>query len=196
MTTALLKTTALLETIMPFEDDGLPVLRLLPAPAWEPPYDDEVGLPYVGLQPLPSPLRLLPDVDGDEVDEDAEPLVARTQRSDLPAPQPFARALVQRLLEVLAGVRPVAQLRFDLSPELYDELEVAVAALPRYTGLRPTARSIRSLHVQERPDGVAEVCATVVRGPRAAAIALRIEGIGGAWCCTELLGALTATDRH
>jgi hypothetical protein len=48
--------------------------------------------------------------------------------------------------------------------------------------------AVRSLHVQERPEGVAEVCATVRRGPRMAAIALRLEGIGGRWCCTELAG--------
>jgi hypothetical protein len=47
---------------------------------------------------------------------------------------------------------------------------------------------VRSLHVQQRPEGVAEVCATVRRGERTAAIARRLEGVGGRWCCTDLAG--------
>jgi hypothetical protein len=48
---------------------------------------------------------------------------------------------------------------------------------------------VRSVHVQERPDGVAEVSATVRRGGRYAAVALRLEGVDGQWRCTELAGA-------
>lgn len=171
----------------PHDETTLPELRLLPAPAWEPEYDDERGLPYVGVLPLPPPLRLLPVAVQDDDDDDDEKVV-RTPRSDLPAPRPFAQALVQRLLEVVGGVRPVAQMRFDLAPAVFEELERVVTTQPRPTGLRPTARSLRSLHVQERPEGIAEVCATVLRGPRASAFALRLEGLDGAWCCTELVG--------
>lgn len=165
---------------------ALPELRLLPAPSWEPAYDDERGLPHVGLLPMLPPLRLLPE----EVPGEDETHVVRTPRSNLPEPRMFAQALVLRLLEVVGGVRPVAQLRFDLVPTVLGQLEAALAAQPRPTGLRPTVRSVRSLHIQERPEGVAEVCATVLRGPRAAAIALRLEGLDGAWCCTELAGAI------
>ena len=38
------------------------------------------------------------------------------------------------------------------------------------------------------PEVVAEVCATVRRGERTSAIALRLEGISGRWCCTDLAG--------
>ena len=178
--------------VEPHDEADLPELRLLPAPAWEPEYDDDRGLPYVGVLPLPPPLRLLPVTVTD--DDDDEVAVVRTPRSDLPAPRPFAQALVQRLLEVVGGVRPVAQLRFDLTPTVFEELERVVATQPRPTGLRPTARSVRSLHVQERPEGIAEVCATVVRGPRASAVALRLEGLDGAWCCTELMGVGAPTS--
>jgi hypothetical protein len=44
------------------------------------------------------------------------------------------------------------------------------------------------LHVQERPEGVVEVCATVQRGGRVAALALRLEGFDGRWRCTVLQG--------
>jgi len=66
------------------------------------------------------------------------------------------------------------------------QLELAVRSRPRTSGVRPGSGDVRSLHVQEREDGVAEVCATVRRGQRMAAVALRLEGLGGRWTCTEL----------
>lgn len=179
---------------------ALPVLRLLPAPPSEPPYDDDVvarpALRLVGgrarvpaapvmptPRPLPVTLRLLPGGADDD-----EPGPVRTPRAQLPSPRPFAHALVQRLLEVLAGLRPVAQLQGDTSVELFEELERTVQAHPQATGPRPTRRDVHSLHVQERDDGVAEVCATVRRGNRAAALALRLEGVDGGWRCTALIG--------
>ena len=174
---------------------SVPALRLLPVPVCEPPYDDELGpdaAPAVAALPTPlgplrelapSPLRLVPALDDDE--EHASP---RTPTSALPSARPVAQALVQGLLEVLAGVRPVSQLQRSTSPELFLEIEALVHGRPRMTGSRPATGAVRSLHVQQRPDGVAEVCATVQRGPRAAAIALRLEGLGGRWCCTQVAG--------
>jgi hypothetical protein len=45
---------------------------------------------------------------------------------------------------------------------------------------------VRSIHVGEPADGVAEICALVQRGPRASAVALRLEGLDGRWKCTAL----------
>ena len=173
----------------------VPTLRLLPVPPCEPPYDDERtgGLSVVAAAPAPVgplralpplPLRLVPALD----DEDDDGPSARTPVADLPPARPVAHALVQGLLEVLAGVRPVSQLQRGTTPELFAELERVVHGRPRTTGARPRTGAVRSLHVQERPEGVAEVCATVSRGSRAAAVALRLEGIGGRWCCTEVAG--------
>lgn len=173
---------------------ALPVLRLLPVPVSEPPYDDELPVRLVSpaappLGPLrglaPPPLRLVPSLPLPSEDEDGP---VRTPASDLPPARPVAHALVQGLLEVLAGVRPVSQLQRGTTPELFLQLEQVVHSRPRPGGTRPVTGAVRSLHVQERPDGVAEVCATVRRGPRLAALALRLEGIGGRWCCTELAG--------
>lgn len=163
-----------------------PGLRLLPAPCSEPPYDDE----RPGGRPLPlrpttfgtRPLRVVPPLDDDDLPEP-------TPLSELPPAQPFAHALVQRLLEVLAGVRPLAQLQRATTLEVYDALEQLVTSRPRPVGPRPDGRSVRSVHVQQRPEGVAEVSATVRRGNRYAAVALRLEGVSGAWRCTELVGA-------
>jgi hypothetical protein len=189
------------ETLAPARAPGLPALRLLPVPSAEPPYDDELPagtrLHLVGtasaLAPVPvpveqAPLRLVP----------AQPVPTQADRADdedprtplhlLPPAGPFAHALVQRLLEVLAGLRPLGQLQRDTTLELYDELERAVSEHPRATGPRPTRRDVRSLHLQEREDGVAEACATVQRGGRVVALAFRLEGRSGSWRCTELLG--------
>ena len=222
---------------------GLPALRLLPAPATEPPYDDEpgqgAGLRLVHPAPVsaartatavqpaallaPSvlaPPDLAPPVLVTPVLVPAAPparaatqppavrplaaqppagqaVAGRAPAAQAPAAQPpaaqpparpFAVALVQRLLEVRAGVRPLPQLQRDTTPGLYADLERVLTARPRSTGRRPTRKDVLSVHVQERPDGVAEVCATVARGERAAALALRLQAAQGRWFCTELAG--------
>src|SRR5438128_2553239 len=150
----------------PAPDHPVAGLRLLPAPISEPPYDDE----RPGGRPLPlrprdlparRPLRLVPSPPAD-----VDPA--------LPPVRPFAAALVQRLLEGLAGVRPIAQLKRDTTMDVYDDLERMVTVRPRPTGLRPDGRSVRSVHVQQHAGGVAEVVATVRRGGRYGALAFRL----------------------
>lgn len=171
-------------------DHHLPTLRLLPAPVSEPPYDDELpprppsAVPPLGpLRHLVPLLRLVPALPPED-----EPAPTRTPARELPAALPVARALVQGLLEVLAGVRPLAQLQRETSVELYGQIEQVVHARPRAVGSRPGTGAVRSVHVQQRPEGVAEVCATVRQGDRTAAWALRLEGVDGRWCLTELAG--------
>lgn len=167
----------------PLPATPLPALRLIPAPTSAPPYDDELtGAPVLRL------VTPLPRAEPAPFDDDVWLAAQRTPTSQLPAPKAFAKTLVQGLLEVLAGVRPVKQLQRDTTPELYETLAGEVAQIPRTTGPRPDRASVRSLHVQQRPEGVVEVCATVQRGPRMAALALRLEGLDGRWKCTELLG--------
>lgn len=164
----------------PSHPAGPPELRLLPAPSSLPPYDDGEGTParlHLVRSPVVPDLRHRPD-------EVHHPPVS----DGLPDARPFARALVQRLLEVRGGVRPVQQLQRDTTPALYADLEGGLAARPRPTGPRPSGRDIRSVHVQQRPDGVAEVCATVRRGERMAALALRLEAHRGQWLCTRVQG--------
>lgn len=173
--------------------DDCPSLTLLPVPVSQPPYDDEPAdgrhlRPVVAqvvrapIGPLRSlvPLRLVPPP--------VEPAVAAPPAPPLPPVRPVAHALVQGLLEVLAGVRPVSQLRRRTSLALYDDLAARVHASPRATGRRPLAGAVQSLHVQHPAHGVAEVCATVRRGERSAAFALRLEHLEGQWCCTSLAG--------
>ncbi len=171
-----------------------PGLRLVAAPASAPPYDDELvdGAPVLQLVPA---LTSVPEQagPGDVPLDHAEAWLAasRTPSDALPPARAVARVLLQGVLEVLAGVRPLRQLQRDTTAELYTRLQSSLESCPgRGAGgaVRPDGRAVRSVHVQERPEGVAEVCATVVRDGRTAALALRLEGLDGRWRCTELAG--------
>ena len=156
-------------------------LRLVPAPASAPPYDDEPNVPVLRLvRSAPPPPATF--------DDDAWLAAERTATAQLPASHVFARTLVQAVLEVLAGVRSIKQLRRDTTPELFTTLASSLEGRPQPVGVRPDLRAVRSLHVQERPEGIVEACATVQRDGRFGALALRLEGFEGRWRCTELTG--------
>jgi hypothetical protein len=157
-------------------------LRLVAAPVSAPPYDDEVGAPVLRLVRTAAPEKPTP------FDDNAWLAAERTATAELPASHVFARTLVQGVLEVLAGVRSIKQLRRDTSPELYASLAASLEGRDMPRGRRPDLRAVRSVHVQERPEGVVEACATVQRDGRLGALALRLEGFEGRWRCTELVG--------
>lgn len=162
-----------------------PLLRLVPAPVSAPPYDDEPGArPVLRLVP-----PLPPATQPQRFDEQAWLASERTPSAQLPDVTELAAVLVRALLEVRAGLRPIQQLRRDTTPEVYLALRASLGIAPRVSGARTDRGAVRSLHVQQRPEGVAEVCATVRQGTRYAALALRLEGVDGRWRCTELLGA-------
>jgi hypothetical protein len=147
------------------------------------------GLP---VEPEPPPTLCLvaagPDKDQDE-DEDDELRPRPTPRAALPNPRLWAARLVQALVEVVAGERPNAQLVRWTSTDVHEQLaprvrHVAAVGAP---GTRRMPRwLVRSVHVSEPADGVAEVCALVARAGRPAALALRLEGVDGRWRCTAL----------
>lgn len=187
-------------------------IRRLPLPCCEPPYDDELDPPpagwatqtgtAVGVQgtlalafvlptgvpavPEPPPgLRLV----GDQplADLDADDFGPRpTGRSALPAPRTWAGRVVQAIVEVLGGVRPASQLVHWTTAEVYDDIAGQVGAPPGGADEVVARGVVRSLHVTEPADGVAEVCALVRRGARSTAVALRLEGLDGRWQCTAL----------
>lgn len=117
----------------------------------------------------------------------------KTASTMLPAPTPWAGRLVQAVIEVVSGVRPVSQLvRWTTAP-VYEALCARVARPVAHTGAgsrdlitNRLAEVVRSVRVSEPRDGVAEVCAIVQQGSRCRAIALRLEGIDGRWQCTAL----------
>jgi hypothetical protein len=161
--------------------DAAPELRLLPTL-------NEPG--DTAVMAVEAPLRRRPGR-RESVEEEFGP--QKTPSTMLPAPTPWAGRLVQAVIEVVSGVRPVSQLvRWTTAP-VYEALcaRVARPVVSTGTGSRDLvttrlAEVVRSVRVSEPRDGVAEVCATVQQGPRCRAIALRLEGIDGRWQCTAL----------
>jgi hypothetical protein len=162
------------------------LLRLVPAPPHDPPYDDELppsapavvgnlALAFPADDPTPVPLRLVP------------PAVGPAPGGELPDPRGWAGRLAQAIVEVLAGSRPPAQLSSHASLSVVQQLErasaVALRAGPR-TGIRSPL--IQSVHVCQPRPGVAEAAAVIDTGPRRRALALRLEVRGGRWQCTAL----------
>jgi hypothetical protein len=169
------------ETLRKDTAHAAPELRLLPT------LNESGDSVAVAVEP---PTRRRPGR-RDSVEEEFGP--QKTASTMLPAPTPWAGRLVQAMIEVVSGVRPVSQLvRWTTAP-VYDVLCARVALPVASTGARSRAIAttrhaevVRSIRVSEPRDGVAEVCAIVQQGPRCRAIALRLEGIDGRWQCTAL----------
>jgi hypothetical protein len=160
-----------------------PVLRLLPAPVVEPPYDDELPTPVpvvdgtlaLAFPPDPDgvPLRLVPPA--------VAPLPGGGAPPDVRA---WAHRLAQGLVEVLAGARAPAQLNRYATWEVLQHVERAAARLGRWRV--PGRPLVSSVHVCRPSHTVAEACAVVDTGGRRRAVAIRLEARGGAWLCTAL----------
>ncbi len=114
----------------------------------------------------------------------------QTPRANLPEPKVWAGRLVQAMVEVTSGVRPVTQLVRWTTTDVYAGLQRRIARTELLSQRPATGRRVgaivRSIHVDEPADGVAEVCAVVQHGARCRAIALRLEGFDGRWQCTAL----------
>lgn len=196
-------------------DDAVLRVRRLPAPQTEPPFDDVqpehhpdacVGRPPVlsGAAPTQGSLALaFPAPESTPAPRPDLRLVGEPTRrptswaapqptptANLPEIQRWAHRFVQATVEVIAGDRPLRQLSRWASDEVRDELQrrrlgsrradSEVAGTPSVRGV------VRSVHVGEPRDGVAEVSAVVQRGLRRHAVALRFEGFDGRWLCTAL----------
>jgi hypothetical protein len=187
-------------------------LRLLPTPSWDPPYDDRpaTGSPRPGPRrvppdaeqralaltfvlpaelpavPTPPRLRLVPP---DDDEEERAPVA-------LPDPRGWAGRLAVATVEVLAGTRPLPQLRRWTSDDVYAQLRRRSARGRVTDSARDRARGsvdahsptrVRTVRVCEPTQGVAEVTVVVDDGRRARALAMRLESGEGRWRCTELV---------
>jgi hypothetical protein len=120
---------------------------------------------------------------------------ARRRAAALRASQP-ARAAAQRFVgvcvEVLGGHRPISHLRAvttttDLArvtDQVVRRTTRAYLARPMPPGPRPHRVRLRSLHVSEPLDGVAEITAILEYGPWVWAMAARLERRKESWLCT------------
>ncbi|MGB9378836.1 MAG: Rv3235 family protein [Mycobacteriales bacterium] len=155
--------------------------RVRPVPRIEPPFDDEQA-PRLRILP-PHVEDLLPFephqqalTAGDGFDR------MPTSRADLGDPRPWAGRLILATLEALAGRRPVQQ----LMPWTDDAVYAQISRTVRRRAVRTVPGAIRSLHIGEPADGIAEVCAVVSGAGRTRAVAARLEGSDGRWRCTAL----------
>lgn len=180
-------------------------VTIRPIPRREPPFDDEIDahrldlsrdgspLPRVVLgpwdQPLPfgaaeleapSPLRLVAPRD---------PFAARpTARRSLPDPDAWARRLLTTMFEIVGGRRPARQLSALATPAVCAAFTAAglkSGRLGRLVVASPVPQ-VRSVHVCEPADGVAELALTLAARGRVHAVAMRLEGLDGRWRCVRL----------
>ena len=167
---------------------GPPVRRpaVRRVPLLEPPYDDQLARARLQLVPQfeelpfdePAPRHFEHEIDF----FDPQP----TPRRDLPDPERWATRFLQAVLETMAGCRPSTQLQEWTSPAVHAQVVGGTPGRRWITSARAVP-IVRSVHVGEPADGVAEVCAVVQRGPRFAAIAARLEGFDGRWRCVALV---------
>lgn len=108
--------------------------------------------------------------------------------AQLPAPGPWAGALVRASVEVLTGSRPPAQLARWLTLDLYELMVRRAGLAVRILGRPQPARVARlhRVHCQTVRPGVHEVAVVVHDGVRVRAAAVRIEAARGRWRATAL----------
>jgi hypothetical protein len=161
-------------------------IRLIPVPRSEPPLDppppQEDEPPEAGPTPPPTwsqdPLAL----DFTASDQAALRLLPTYERASAArAASPALRRFTQAVAEVLAGARPMHQLARRLSPDAQRMLRTAVGTYGPWS--RPVLRSAR---VHDVTDNATELVAILQCGPRARALALRIERKNNDWHCTAL----------
>ncbi|HEX3732816.1 MAG TPA: Rv3235 family protein [Mycobacteriales bacterium] len=184
------------------------LVQLRRPPALEPPYDDELTAvrsifttrPRRTAQPLLPHLTPHPQARIAPVKPSPRQAARRTDaigfgrrstpRHELPNPRIHVQRLVQGLMEMISGTRPLGQLVPWLHESLYFELAAQYGARGGHTasghrtGVAPQPRVV-SVRVCEPADGVAEAGAVVRERNRYYAVALRLEGLDGRWRCTS-----------
>ncbi len=171
-----------------------PLIRLLPAPDLEPPYEDEAdaGQSVPRRQPA-RPARALPLPWPDDAGW-------QTFRSPVRPPVSEARLAAHRYLalclEVLGGFRPLAHLRILTSAPAYGRVSEELTRNARHSAPPPAAPTgrfapggrvlLRHLRICEPRDGIAEVAAVLGRADQVWAMALRLERHHGVWLCSHL----------
>jgi hypothetical protein len=160
------------------------------APPLDGPFDDEreevpplidgtLALAFPPPVRIGVPLRLVPPAG-------RTPPPTSSRRDLLPDPRPWTARLAQAIAEVLAGARSPGQLGDVASLDVLRMLERGAGRLGGDSAGPRRRPVVRSVHVSEPCDGVAEGCAVVDTGARRRALALRLEEVRGRWRCTAL----------
>lgn len=107
-----------------------------------------------------------------------------TGTAGLPPAGPWSMRLVHGIVEVINGVRPATQLTRWVTPD------IKVLVAQRILDKNMPRMIVRSVHVTETQDGVAEVCSVFGTPNRAYAMAMRLDGLDGRWRATSLIFAV------
>lgn len=162
-------------------------LHLRPAPVIAPePLDTVAGVVAVPLTDEPG-LDRQPELALDFHDRDAFFGPQPTASADLPSPRAWAQQVSQALVEVLGAHRPVSQLVRWTTTDVYARLARGSQAVGNRHARRGRRPVVRSVHVTEDRDGLAEVAAVVVVGERVRALAFRMVGRDGRWVIDDLV---------
>jgi hypothetical protein len=170
-------------------------LRRLPVPVSEP-YEPVTIERPAGVPPTQGALALsFPTAPADVAGCDGWAAPQPTSSEALPDPVDTCAALVQAVVEVLAGTRQVTQLVRWVSADVYAGLQRRAALagrLRRTTSNRPVAgvpvrrAVVGGVRTCVPADGVVEASAVVLDRGRVRAVALRLEGLDGRWRVTAL----------
>ncbi len=113
--------------------------------------------------------------------------------AELPDPLVWGFRVAQALIEVMAGLRPPAQVVRRTTPEVFVGVSRMFAGSRRRaasaaTAGRATPRRVRvhRVHLCRPAGGIAELAVTLIDGPRVRAMALRLEAVGADWRVTAL----------
>lgn len=109
-----------------------------------------------------------------------EPERTHTSGRELPSVHQWSIRLVHGLVEVMNGLRPISQLTRWLTVDIMHQVKNHIYD----HDLRKLV--VRSVHVTEPSDGVAEVCAVFGTANRCYALAMRLEGLDARWRVTNL----------
>jgi hypothetical protein len=191
-----------------------PAIRLRPAPALDPPFDDE-ATPQLWDQlplqldgatrhrrhapiPVPRVRSGIPSLPAEAGPGDAAAPPASALADASPETSRAARRFLDVCLEILNGYRPVGHIRGLTGYNTAAILEQVAACLDRADGLRRThdpGRSLqrdakfvilRHLRVCEPRAGVAEGAAALALLGRTWALAFRLERKRGRWQCAAV----------
>lgn len=127
---------------------------------------------------------LLSGRDGDVVD------IGRAARREF---ERFSGRIVQAVVEIVGGDRPVTQVLRWTTPEVYQDLGRRAQLVARAVDRRPGQGGIQGIrpqvvgvHACFVADGVSEVSAHVRYGGRSRAVAARFERRRDRWVCAAL----------
>ncbi|PSK97896.1 hypothetical protein CLV30_12153 [Haloactinopolyspora alba] len=176
------------------------VVRRLPLPATQPPYDDEPAgaarqpdgtgtTAGTGDPPRRSSTRAAPPATDGALA--LSPAVSRGT-GELPDPRRWVAKLTQAALEGIHGHRSLQQLVRWTDEPVHQALTRRAQAVRVRSVVRPRIRAVRLCRVEA---AIAESAAVVQLGTRTLAVAVRLEAVHGRWLCTAFEPVETGPAR-